>query len=95
MSGPKDVVRRGYDALGPRYYEWTTANDPRYRDEHLAELLEALPDGSRVLELGCGPGRPVAAALSERHSYVGLDISSAQLASHETQHRGRGSSGQT
>src|SRR5206468_3295005 len=80
MSDPKEVVRRGYDALGPGYYEWTTANDPTYRDEHLAELMEELPDGSDVLELGCGPGRPVAATISERHNYVGIDFSEAQLA---------------
>jgi SAM-dependent methyltransferase len=44
--------------------------------EHYAEVLSArLPPVARVLELGCGPGVPVARMLSRRFAVVGVDIS--------------------
>jgi SAM-dependent methyltransferase len=76
---PRLIVTRGYDTLKGRYHEWTTANDPRYRVEYLHYLLDLLPSGANVLELGCGSGLPVARAVSENHSYIGVDISEEQL----------------
>lgn len=44
------------------------------------EALQArLPDGSRVLELGCGGGSPATRSLAERHDVLGVDISEQQL----------------
>jgi SAM-dependent methyltransferase len=77
---PRTVVTRGYDRLKERYYEWTTSNDPRYRLDYLGYLLELLPPAARVVELGCGPGLPVARAISEKHRFVGVDISAEQIA---------------
>lgn len=76
---PRLIVTRGYDALKGRYHEWTTANDPRYRVEYLHHLLERLPSRANVLELGCGSGLPVAKAVSDNHSFIGVDISEEQL----------------
>jgi SAM-dependent methyltransferase len=73
------VVSDGYDRLGGRYYAWTTANDPRYRLDYLNLLQNELGSCSRVLELGCGPGLPVAKALAEQHFFVGVDLSEGQL----------------
>ena len=42
-------------------------------------MLARLPEGSNVLELGCGPGTD-AAVLSAKRRYVGVDLSSVQLA---------------
>lgn len=78
-SDPRRLVRRGYDVLGGRYHEWTSANDPRYRLDHLEQLVARLEAGSRVLELGCGPGLPVAQELAPDHVYVGVDVSLTQL----------------
>lgn len=76
---PRRVVAEGYDRLGERYYAWTTANDPRFRADYLGRLVTALRPGSSVLELGCGPGRPVAETLAPKHHFVGVDISESQL----------------
>jgi cyclopropane fatty-acyl-phospholipid synthase-like methyltransferase len=43
------------------------------------KLLELLPDGSDVLELGCGGGSPATQRLAERHRVLGVDISPQQI----------------
>jgi cyclopropane fatty-acyl-phospholipid synthase-like methyltransferase len=76
---PKQIVARGYDAIALRYAEWKDASGwPTMR--WLRELLARLPDGSRVLELGCGRGVPATRELAKRHEVVGVDISSSQVA---------------
>jgi SAM-dependent methyltransferase len=75
---PEEVVRRGYDAIAERYAEWAASfESPAMR---WVEALQArLPDGSRVLDLGCGGGGPATRALAARHDVLGVDISERQL----------------
>jgi 2-polyprenyl-3-methyl-5-hydroxy-6-metoxy-1,4-benzoquinol methylase len=74
----KDLVRRGYDVLSSRYDEATGA-DTKY-GPWLEELLAKLEPNSRVLDLGCGSGVPVARALAQAgHRVVGVDISEVQV----------------
>jgi cyclopropane fatty-acyl-phospholipid synthase-like methyltransferase len=70
------LVERGYDACAARYAEARTA----VGDAMLALLYERLPADARVLDLGCGAGAPVTAALCRRYETVGVDMSSGQLA---------------
>jgi SAM-dependent methyltransferase len=42
--------------------------------------LTELPEGSDVLELGCGGGGPATLAIASRHRLVGVDISAEQIA---------------
>lgn len=71
------LVRRGYDAIGPRYRDWAaTVASPVYR--YLDRLDAALPEGAEVLDLGCGPGVP-AARLARRHRLTCVDGSTGQL----------------
>jgi cyclopropane fatty-acyl-phospholipid synthase-like methyltransferase len=74
---PADVVRAGYDAIGPRYHEWSHATPTRVA--YVEHLLDRLTPGSRVLELGCGPGDPATRLLAERHTVVGVELSRVQL----------------
>ncbi len=75
---PKDVVRRGYDAVSVRY-------DEQYRGASkyqpwLAELRERIPAGAAVLDLGCGSGLPVARDLTAAgYRVTGVDISAVQI----------------
>lgn len=73
---PKTLVQRGYDACAEAY---GTARATQPGPE-LEPLLTVLPDGARVLDIGCGSGIPVAAALAGRTRLTGVDLSSVQVA---------------
>jgi cyclopropane fatty-acyl-phospholipid synthase-like methyltransferase len=75
---PARVVAEGYDLVADRYLAWTVEGPTRLA--YLDRLLGMLPDGSRVLELGCGAGEPVARRLSEHHHVTGVDLSPEQIA---------------
>jgi SAM-dependent methyltransferase len=75
---PKSIVATGYDLIAEGYLE-------RYgrslvRDQWLGKLITLLPTKSRVLDLGCGSGVPVARELARRgHDVVGIDGSARQV----------------
>jgi SAM-dependent methyltransferase len=78
VEDPKDLVRRGYDALSVRYDE-AYDSDSKYRS--WTERLNARLEGrSQVLDLGCGSGVPVARDLvAAGHRVTGIDISDMQV----------------
>jgi hypothetical protein len=59
---PRQLVRRGYDALSYRYRA-DDAEDGNY-GPWLAALRTRIPAGAAVLDLGCGNGIPVARHLA-------------------------------
>jgi cyclopropane fatty-acyl-phospholipid synthase-like methyltransferase len=75
-------VRDGYDSIADQYMELVVR--PRAKDPRSAwtnGLLGRLTPGSRVLDLGCGPGVPTAEALVHNgHRVTGIDISPRQVA---------------
>jgi SAM-dependent methyltransferase len=71
------LVRAGYDRIGEGYHEWSHASPVRLG--LVQEVLDRVPRGSSVLDLGCGPGDPVTRLLSERHLVLGVDLSMGQL----------------
>ena len=77
MSDPKEVVRRGYDAIAERYNAWADSFETPER-AWIGKLLARLEPGSRVLDLGCGGGRQ-AQAFASGYRYTGVDLSAAQL----------------
>lgn len=80
MSDPRTrIVAEGYDAMGETFVEWRDriVGDPRRKWSD--ELTSRLPDGVRVLELGCGSGVPDTQLLAERFSVTGVDISGEQI----------------
>src|SRR3954468_19864562 len=74
------IVADGYDRMGEDFSVWNASRPPEGRRWFLSEVLERLPLGSDVLELGCGPGTD-ATALSDGRRYIGLDLSPAHLSS--------------
>lgn len=82
---PSQLVRAGYDAIADQYLAGVTAarpHGPSYARtvEWTRRLLGRLPQGSTVLDIGCGPGVPVDAAIAEAgHRVVGIDLSPRQI----------------
>lgn len=71
----KALVRSGYDRCAVRYAEVRAKESPAG-----IELLgERLAPGSRVLDLGCGAGSPIARSLAERFAVTGVDFSAEQI----------------
>jgi hypothetical protein len=64
VSDPKCLVADAYDEIAGKYLARFGAST--VRDHWLSELLVRLPaqGGTRVLDLGCGAGIPVARALA-------------------------------
>jgi SAM-dependent methyltransferase len=77
VTQPFDVVRAGYDEIGSRYREWSSAGAVRLR--WVTRLLDELQPDSLVVDLGCGPGEPATRLLAERHRVIGVDASLVQL----------------
>ncbi|WUJ69274.1 class I SAM-dependent methyltransferase [Kribbella soli] len=78
MDDPKQVVRRGYDVLSTRYDD-ATDSDSKYRT-WIDDLLSRLDADSKVLDIGCGSGVPVARDLTTAgHQVTGVDISEVQI----------------
>ncbi|MFG2729006.1 class I SAM-dependent methyltransferase [Streptomyces canus] len=78
MQHPKDIVRRGYDAVSLRYDE-TYGAETKYQ-QLLGDLCRRVPAGGTVLDLGCGSGVPVARTLTDAgHQVTGIDISEVQI----------------
>jgi SAM-dependent methyltransferase len=74
-----ELVGAGYDAMADTWEEWsaTITDDPR--GEWLAKLAGRLPDGARVVELGCGNGTRETRELARRFQLTGVDLSAEQL----------------
>jgi SAM-dependent methyltransferase len=78
MDHRKRLVAEGYNRIADRYLGWRAGTE--VRQHYLARLLALVPPGGRVLELGCGAGIPVAAALAQTASVIGVDLSPRQIA---------------
>ena len=71
--------RSAYDRIASR---WDAARRDFFGREarYLDALLAEVPVGARVLDLGCGTGRPMAAAIVARgREVIGIDPSDAML----------------
>jgi len=73
-------VERGYDAIAERYAERTRANrgPQTYFRSFLDRVIERIPKGGRVLDLGCGAGL-ISVELDRAARVIGLDRSAVQL----------------
>ena len=75
---PKEIVRRGYDALSYRYRG--DAEEPARYATWLAQLQERVPAGGAILDLGCGCGVPLARDLAASgYAVTGVDLSAVQV----------------
>jgi SAM-dependent methyltransferase len=80
----KAIVRRGWNHVSNLYRPTPVEEDAfghTYEDhsEWLEPILQMVPKGAEVLDLGCGCGIPDASLLSGRFRVTGVDISDVQV----------------
>ncbi|EJN60631.1 class I SAM-dependent methyltransferase [Halogranum rubrum] len=73
----RQVVRDGYERHAATYASMRSASTREL--DILDEFLRSCEVPARVLDAGCGQGRPVLGRLSDRFTAVGLDFSREQL----------------
>ena len=78
-SKQKQTVRQGYDKLSYVYRPDDTPDDYEDYADWVRILAERLPDGSPVLDLGCGCGLPTTKLLAQRFEVTGIDFSEVQI----------------
>ena len=76
---PKLLVARGYDKIGGTYGRMATRSRTLQRNRYETVVLDRLPEGSKVLDLGCGSGVPTTRRLARRFDVTGVDISEKQV----------------
>lgn len=76
---PKEIVRTGYDALSLLYRK--DAEEPPNHQKWTSLVLSILPSPpTRVLDIGCGCGVPIARDLANMGCTVtGVDLSAVQI----------------
>ena len=79
-ADPKQIVEQGYDHVAGRYLAWAGGVRVAERAKYTALLLDRLPAGAEVLELGCGAAAPTTRLLAEKFRVTGVDISARQIA---------------
>jgi len=77
---PKAIVARGYDVIAERYLDWSATVRVEERERYTKLLLDTLPAGAAILELGCGAGIPTTQRLAARFAVTGIDLSPRQVA---------------
>jgi SAM-dependent methyltransferase len=79
VADPKQIVARGYDEVAQRYLEWSALRPSSARLHYLNLALDRIARDAKVLELGCGAGIPMTAALADGREVTGVDLSAVQI----------------
>jgi len=73
------MVAHGYNNIKENYLELIESMGLAVRDKYMKVLMDNLPAGAQILELGCGAGLPMTKHLASRFKVTGVDISEEQL----------------
>jgi ubiquinone/menaquinone biosynthesis C-methylase UbiE len=76
---PERIVAKGYDEMASDYGSWALRHERPDRDKYTKLLIDTLPEGSELLELGCGPGDPTTKILAQHYAVTANDISESCL----------------
>ena len=77
MTARKEAIHREFDEVAPQRSDWL-ARGAYFHSEDLLYLKFLIPEGARVLELGCGTGHLLAKL--NPSCGVGVDFSAAMIA---------------
>jgi SAM-dependent methyltransferase len=78
-SDAKRVVREGYDRASHAYRGDDADLEMSGYGHWLRRLAARVPEGSRVLDLGCGNGIPATREMARRWVTTGVDLSPVQV----------------
>lgn len=73
----KEIVKSGYNQIADRYLAEREGDGENVR--LLADFMELLSPGAKVLDAGCGAGIPITQKLAEQFEVLGVDFSEAQI----------------
>ena len=76
---PKRIVASGYDKIGEWYAKQAVEWQDEDRDRYTSLLVDSLPAGAKLLDLGCGAGIPTTRTIAEHFAVIGVDISTGQI----------------
>jgi len=76
---PKQMVEEGYDRISDQYSGWTRQAHRGQRARCVGALLNSLPEGMDLLDLGCGAGLPSTKMLAQHFKVTGVDISRVNI----------------
>jgi ubiquinone/menaquinone biosynthesis C-methylase UbiE len=76
---PERIVAMGYDEMAGDYGNWALTHERHDRDKYTNLLIETVPKGAELLELGCGPGDPTTKTLAQHYQVTANDISQGCL----------------
>lgn len=79
MDDPKDTVERGYDRIGAEYERWSEGATDRARERYARVLLDGLPEGAAVLDLGSGSGELLTRRLAQHFRVTGIELSARMV----------------
>jgi SAM-dependent methyltransferase len=79
VDHPKDIVKRGYDRIGAEYERWSERATDHARERYARVLLDELPEGAAVLDLGSGSGELLTRRLAGRFRVTGVELSSRMI----------------
>ena len=73
----RTIVKTGYDTVAIRYATLRSKDSDDVR--LLRELIDRLPEGAKLLDVGCGSGVPLTKLLSQHFDVTGVDFSETQI----------------
>jgi cyclopropane fatty-acyl-phospholipid synthase-like methyltransferase len=79
-EGDGEIIARGYDQVADAYEALESVEAPWPRLKRVRAFVDALPQDSQILDVGCGNGVPATKELAARHRVTGVDISEEQIA---------------
>jgi SAM-dependent methyltransferase len=78
-TDPRSIVEWGYDQIAERYAAWAARERTDERARYTDLILQSLPTGADVLELGCSAGGSTTQALAARFNLSGVDLSARSV----------------